>query len=88
VQPGLIFEGRYADGESWFDKADPIRFERRTYRLFEEPRTLKCEDLKQVGENAGVPLFADLMVLSPIETIYVPVSPGRFQPYRTILPRR
>ena len=44
--------------------------------------------LKQVGENDGVPLFADLMVLTPIETIFVPVAPGRFQTYRTTLPRR
>jgi hypothetical protein len=85
---GLVFEGRYADGQPWFLKSDPIRFERRSYRKVEEPRSLKCEDLKQVGENAGIPLFADLMVLSPMETIYVPVSPGRFQPYRTTLPRR
>ncbi|MGH7471344.1 MAG: hypothetical protein ACRENP_25625 [Longimicrobiales bacterium] len=85
---GLVFEGRYAGSQVWFQKADPIRFERRSYRKFEEPRNLKCEDLKQVGENAGIPLFADLMVLSPIETIYVPVSPGSFQPYRTTLPRR
>jgi len=41
-----------------------------------------------VGEHNGIPLFADIMVLSPIETIYVPVSPGRFQPYRTTLPKR
>jgi hypothetical protein len=88
LRPGIVFEGRYANGQTWFDKAEPIRFERRSYRKLELPLSLKCEDLKSIGEHNGIPLFADLMVLSPIETIYVPVAPGRFQPYRTTLPRR
>jgi hypothetical protein len=88
LQPGIVFEGRYANGQSWFVKAEPIRFERRSYRKLELPLALKCEDLKQIGEHNNVPLFADLMVLSPVETIYVPIAPGRFQPYRTALPRR
>ncbi|MEX2284447.1 MAG: hypothetical protein WEE89_18300 [Gemmatimonadota bacterium] len=85
---GLVIEGSYARSKSWFQKGEQIRFDRRMYRKVDLPAGLKCEDLKQVGENDGVPLFADLMVLSPIETIYVPIAPGQFQPYRTTLPRR
>lgn len=88
LQPGLAFEGRYADGQAWFAKAEPIRFERRDYRKLDQPVALKCEDLKRVGEHNGIPFFADIMVLSPIETILVPVGPGRFQPYRTTPPKR
>jgi hypothetical protein len=85
---GLVIEGVYASQKVWFQKNEQIRFDRRMYRKVEMPAGLKCEDLKKVGENDGVPLFADLMVLSPIETLYVPVGPGQFQPYRTTLPRR
>jgi hypothetical protein len=86
--PGLVIEGQYASQKQWFIKGDQIRFDRRLYRKLETVTTPKCEDLKQVGENDGVPLFADLMVLTPIETIFVPIGPGRFQTYRTTLPRR
>jgi hypothetical protein len=85
---GLVIEGTYARHKAWFQKGEQIRFDRRMYKRMEPLTSLKCEDLKQVGENDGVPLFADLMVLSPIETIYVPISPGQFQPYKTTLPRR
>ena len=85
---GLVIEGAYARHKAWFQKGEQIRFDRRMYKRMEPVTSLKCEDLKQVGENDGVPLFADLMVLSPIETIYLPVSPGQFQPYKTTLPRR
>ncbi len=85
---GLVIEGAYARTKPWFQKGDQIRFDRRMYRKVEPVASLNCEDLKQVGENDGVPLFADLMVLSPIETIYVPIAPGQFQPYKTTLPRR
>lgn len=85
---GLVIEGAYARNKPWFQKSEQIRFDRRMYSKVDLPAGLKCEDLKQVGENDGVPIFADLMVLSPIETIYVPIAPGQFQPYRTALPRR
>ena len=46
------------------------------------------EDLKQVGENSGVPLFADFAAPPPLELIFVPIQPGIYQAYRTTITRR
>ena len=87
IRPGLVFEGAYAAGKPWVDKGE-ITFERRVYRKFGTVNTLECDDLKQIGEQEGVPLFADAGAPSPVETIQVPLMPGRFQAFRTTLPRR
>lgn len=79
--PGLSFEGAYADGQPWFVRAQPIRFERRDYRKSGVDGPLECAGLKQVGTHEGVPLFADLLEVSPVRTIHVPVRPGVFQTY-------
>jgi hypothetical protein len=85
---GLVLEGVYAQGQSWLSRGMPITFERRTYRKAGAVVTMQCEDLKQVGTHANVPLFAPLTAPSPLELFYVPVAPGRFQAYRTTLPPR
>jgi len=79
--PGITFEGAYAEGRPWFTRAQPIRFERRDYRKSGVEGSLECAGLKQVGIHEGVPLFADLLEVSPVRTIHVPVRPGVFQTY-------
>jgi hypothetical protein len=85
---GVVLEGLYAQGATWLSKGTPITFERRSYRKSGAVVTLQCEDLKQVGTHANVPLFAPLTAPSPLQLFYVPVAPGRFQAYVTTLPPR
>ena len=84
VRPGLVFEGTYAAGKSWIAQGE-FRFERRLYKKFGTVNTLECDDLKQIGEHEGVPLFALIEATSPVVTILVPLAPGRFQAFRTTL---
>lgn len=79
--PGITFEGAYAESQPWFVRAQPIRFERREYRKSGVDGPLECAGLKQVGMHEGVPLFADLLEVSPLRTLHVPVRPGMFQTY-------
>ena len=88
TRPGFVFEGGYAEGKPWFASGQPITFEKRSYKKDGEPRKLKCEDLKHVGVNSGVPLFADLAAPPPLEVIFTPIHPGLYQAYKTTLPRR
>jgi hypothetical protein len=88
TRPGFVFEGGYAEGRPWFAAGQPISFEKRSYRKDGDPKNLKCEDLKQVGDNSGVPLFAEFSAPPPLEFIFVPIRPGVYQMYRTTLPRR
>ncbi len=88
TRPGFVFEGGYAAGKSWFVSNQPITFEKRTYNKDREPQKLQCEDLKEVGENLGVPLFADLAAPPPLQVIFVAIQPGLYQAYRTTPPRR
>ena len=87
LRPGLVFEGTYAAGKDWLRKGE-FTFEKRVYKRAGEPAALKCDDLKDIGEFDGVHLFADLAAPSPVETIFVPVTPGLYQPFRTQLTRR
>jgi hypothetical protein len=83
-----VFEGGYAAGKPWFVTGQPITFEKRSYKKDGEPKKMNCEDLKEVGENLGVPLFADFSAPPPLEVIFVAIQPGVYQAYRTTLPRR
>ena len=78
----LDFKGNYAAGTSWFVGDGAIRMGKRQYHKFGTPMTKRCGDLKIVGANNGVNLFADASASSPFDLLYVPVSPGIFQPYQ------
>ena len=89
LRPGVDFAGRYAGSASWLTGGRPFRFENREYRKGAgDPIKLSCDDIKQVGEHNGVPLFAMFDATSPVEVVYVPVRPGAFMPYRTTVPTR
>ena len=83
--PGVSFAGEYADGRGWFEADDPIEFDGREYVQSGGEVGLDCPDIMQVGDNDGVPLFAELGASSPYETLYVPVRPGVWQAYQTDL---
>jgi len=82
LRPGLDFAGTYAHGRAWLTATRPIVFERRNYDRIGQPITLRCDDLKAIGQYDDVPVFAMLDAPSPVEFIYVPIRPGLFQVYR------
>ena len=80
--PGVGFLGRYAGGEAWFVNDDAITFDRRQLSKFGQPESRDCRAMKIVGEHGGVNIFAEVTASAPFRIIYVPVSPGVFQPYQ------
>ncbi|MEJ2215119.1 MAG: hypothetical protein P8099_00760 [Gemmatimonadota bacterium] len=82
LRPVLGFQGNYAAGTSWFVGDEAIRMNRRQYHKFGTPVAKRCGDLKIVGANNGVNLFADADATAPFSIVYVPVSPGIFQSYQ------
>ncbi len=81
--PGVAFQGNYAEGLDWFDTDEAIDFDEHEYVKFGGEVSLDCNDIMQVGEYRGVPLFAEVGAERPYETIYVPVRPGVWQAYET-----
>ena len=87
LRPGVVFAGDYAAGMDWFEMDEPIGFDEREYLKSGGPVRLECANIMRIGEHMGVPLFAMSTAERPYETIYVPVSPGVWQPYETDLRR-
>jgi len=83
LRPGLDFAGTYALGRAWLTGSRPIVFDRRTYNRIGEPISLRCDDLKAIGQYDGVPVFAMIDAPAPVEFMYVPVRPGLFQVFRS-----
>jgi hypothetical protein len=87
--PGITFAGTYARGHSWFTRDEQVRFENRNYMRLGSAARQDCNDLKNVGDFEGVPVFAEIAAPAPLALIYVPVRPGYFQAYATrIVPTR
>lgn len=80
--PGIGFVGNYAADEAWFIADEPLTLERRRYSKFGQPESRGCGAMKIVGDFNGVNLFTEIAASSPFTTVYVPVRPGIFQPYR------
>ncbi|MGQ0561334.1 MAG: hypothetical protein ACT443_05615 [Gemmatimonadota bacterium] len=76
LRPVLDFAGAYA--QEW---PDTVRFERRLYRKSGVVAKRTCDELKQVGEQRGVPIFAEVTAPQGLPAIEVPVRPGAFQTY-------
>lgn len=83
LRPALAFSGAYAQQPS-----DTIRFEKRLYRRHGLVKRKTCDELKNVGELAGVPIFAEVTAPQPLPMIIVPVRPGGFQDYLLQTPAR
>lgn len=81
VRPPLEFAGAYAQGASWFEQGEIIRFDGRAYQRAGVDRVRECDELKLVGEHRGVPLFAEVTAPQVLPSLIVPVRPGRFQEY-------
>ncbi len=76
--------GTYAGEADWFNATDSsLEHGNFRYNKTGGQVSLNCGDITRVGEWMGVPLFAETSDANadPIPTIYVPVTPGSWQPY-------
>lgn len=80
--------GVYAGDAEWFNNDGEIEHGEYPYEKVGEQISPNCTTITRVGEWMGVPLFAESAAAGedPIPMIYVPVTPGRWQPYE--LPAR
>ena len=91
--PGMGFAGEYAGDRSWFIADEPITLTQTISNIEQDLEYVKsggevgldCLNVVRVGEYDGIPLFADVGAEVPYETLYVPVTPGVWQPYQTDL---
>ncbi len=80
--------GAYAGEAEWFNDDSEIEHAGNPYEKAGDEVSLNCATITRVGEWMGVPLFAESAATGedPLPMVYVPVSPGRWQPYE--LPAR
>lgn len=83
VRPVLGFAGNYAQPEP-----DTVRFEKRLYRRAGVAMKRDCDELKNVGDVGGIPVFAEVTAPQSLPAILLPVRPGVFQNYMTTAPAR
>jgi hypothetical protein len=83
VRPSLSFAGAYA--QQW---PDTVRFEKRLYRKHGVVKRKTCDELKNVGELMGIPVFAEVTAPQPLPMIIIPMRPGGFQDYVLPTPAR
>ncbi len=83
----VAFPGSYAENREWYLNDEAIPFEERNYQKSGAEVGLDCDDIVQVGNHEGVPLFAVRGALRPLELLYLPVRPGLWLAYRAELAR-
>ena len=88
VQPVLAFAGSYAADQDWYTRTDTIRFENKVYRQAGGAMKRACDELKLVGDYRGVSVFASVTEPQGLPTIVLPVRPGMFQNYITVIRKR
>ncbi len=81
LRPAVDFAGTYAEGRSWFESEESIRFEGRDFIPSPRPVRISCEAIRKVAEHMGVPLFVMRDLGPPWQVMYVPVRPGAWQAY-------
>ncbi|HEY0065837.1 MAG TPA: hypothetical protein VGB46_00695 [Flavisolibacter sp.] len=71
----------YAAAKAWFINNEKITFLGKPYQKYGLPRVLGISEVKRLGENDGVSVFAEPREGIP-QVIYLPVRRGcEFQPY-------
>lgn len=80
--------GAYAGEAEWFNDDSEIEHAGNPYEKAGGEVSPDCGTITRVGEWMGVPLFAESAAMGEdrLPMVYVPVSPGRWQPYE--LPAR
>ena len=75
----------YAAGQAWFVDRRPILMDARIYIQYGPPRVLDREELRRVGVLGRVSVYAERGETAE-EVLYIPISPGEYQPYQTFGP--
>ena len=80
--------GAYAGEAEWFNDDSAIEHDGNPYEKAGGQVSLNCGTITRVGEWMGVPLFAESASTGEemLPMVYVPVTPGSWQPYE--LPAR
>ena len=75
--------GAYAGEAEWFNDDSEIEHADNPYEKAGGEVSPNCNSITRVGEWLGVPLFAESASTGedPLPMVYVPVAPGRWQPY-------
>jgi hypothetical protein len=75
----------YAAGQAWYVDRLSIQMDERIYLPYGPPRPLSLNDLRRVGVLDRVSVYAERREPAE-EVLYIPISPGEYQPYQTIGP--
>ena len=75
-------EERYAAGLAWFEENQPLSVEGELLVKYGPGREMDPAELVRLGVKDGVPVYVERAVRTNPEVVYLPISPGRFQPYQ------
>jgi hypothetical protein len=75
----------YAEGRAWYVDRQTIVMDQRIYLPYGWPRPLSLNDLRRVGVLDRVSVYAERGETAG-EVLYIPISPGQYQPYQTFGP--
>ena len=65
------------DGRDWFDGATPIEFDGRDWRPLGRPEPIGIDNLAEVGEYDGVPVYVSVFAAQPYVDLWLPrCGPG------------
>lgn len=73
-----------ADGRGWFRFNDTISFDGRNWVKFGAGTTIAADQLVQIGEFDGLPVYAGRDAEAPVTTMFVPLcaDPDSYHPYQ------
>ncbi len=81
LRPAMTFAGGYAGGAFWYEGNAVITFEGADFGKLGDTFPIDCDQIARVGQNQGVPLFADRAAERPLVILFVPVRPGAWARY-------
>lgn len=87
--PIVVAPAACVDGRDWYRTDAPITVEGRTWVKFGTPTTVAPEDLVQIGDFDGVPVYVTTDARAPYSEVYLPLcAPAntyqRYRPQRDI----
>jgi hypothetical protein len=72
---------RYAAGEPWYEGNEPVSHAHNRYVKMGLPRPLSADSLVFAGAVGAVPFYTEPGKGPFPELIFIPVTPGQYQPY-------
>lgn len=81
MRPAVSFAGAYAEGAFWYEDDQVIVFEGGDFAKSDDLFPIDCIQILRVGLYEGVPVFAVITALRPLDAIFIPVRVGVWQRY-------